>query len=214
MARHRSNHPGSKSGGFADWLGAALHCVVSSNPPTWSSQLHRTEYAHNLLISTANGLSPFEVSLGYQPPLFLAPGGDLAVSSIQHHLRCCHHVWKQNKATLLRTADQNRHLADTWRTPEPQCIPGQNVRLSSKVLNQTISRSSQFACFYENLSHFLHFSNHTSHFCFGSPLFGKSLRTCGEAFIILRKYFLLTFITSFKKLFFSLQTKNYNRRQG
>lgn len=111
MTRHRSNHPGSKSGGFADWLGAALHCVVSSNP-TWSSQLHRSEYAHNLLISTANGLSPFEVSLCYQPPLFLASGGDLAVSSIQHHLRCCHHVWKQNKPhsseQLTRTA--------IWRT--------------------------------------------------------------------------------------------------
>ena len=55
-------------------LQAALCCVVSSNPSTCSQQLSWVDYAHNSQNSSATSLSPFEASLGYQPPLFHGGG--------------------------------------------------------------------------------------------------------------------------------------------
>lgn len=37
-------------------------------------------------------LSPFEASLGYQPPIFSDLEPDIAVSSIQHHILRCHSI--------------------------------------------------------------------------------------------------------------------------
>lgn len=67
-------------------LKAALRCVTARNPSSWSLHLPWVEYAHNALTSSATGLSPFEASLGYQPPLFPEEERDLAVTSVQHHL--------------------------------------------------------------------------------------------------------------------------------
>lgn len=61
-----------------------FHCVTTQNPATWSSQLPWVEYAHSSLISSATSLSPFEVSLGYQPSMFLEIEPDRVVLSIQH----------------------------------------------------------------------------------------------------------------------------------
>lgn len=45
-------------------LETALRCVVNSNPTSWSTSLPFVEYAHNLLVSSATGISPFEAALG------------------------------------------------------------------------------------------------------------------------------------------------------
>uniref|UniRef100_A0A3P9KS66 Gypsy retrotransposon integrase-like protein 1 n=1 Tax=Oryzias latipes TaxID=8090 RepID=A0A3P9KS66_ORYLA len=51
-------------------LEAALRCLAAQNPSNWSSFLVWIEYAHNSHPSSATGMSPFEASLGYSPPLF------------------------------------------------------------------------------------------------------------------------------------------------
>lgn len=53
-------------------LEAVLHCVASSNQSTWNAQLAWVEYAQNSNTSAATGISPFEESLSYQPPLLVA----------------------------------------------------------------------------------------------------------------------------------------------
>lgn len=69
-------------------LESALHCIVSQNPSSWSTQLSWIEKAHISLTSFATGLSPFEVSLGYQPPIFPENDFELTIPSVQHHLQC------------------------------------------------------------------------------------------------------------------------------
>ncbi|KAL3968321.1 potassium voltage-gated channel Eag-related subfamily H member 3 [Sarotherodon galilaeus] len=113
-------------------LEAMLRCVVSSNQSSWSEQLAWAEYAHNSSSSAATGVSPFEASLGYQPPLLSITEGEVAVPSVQHHMRRCRRIWRATRAALLRTSAQNKRLADRRRVPTPAYRVGQQVWLSSR----------------------------------------------------------------------------------
>uniref|UniRef100_A0A3P9ICQ0 Gypsy retrotransposon integrase-like protein 1 n=1 Tax=Oryzias latipes TaxID=8090 RepID=A0A3P9ICQ0_ORYLA len=113
-------------------LEAALRCFAAQNQEDWPDYLIWVEYAHNNHPSSATGMSPFEASLGYSPPLFPSQELDLAVPSVQLHLQRCQEVWRQARAALLRTKEGNRQIADRHRVPCPPYEPGQQVWLSSK----------------------------------------------------------------------------------
>ncbi|KAJ8282532.1 hypothetical protein COCON_G00050510, partial [Conger conger] len=104
-------------------LESALRCVAARNPSAWSSHLPWIEYAHNSLTCAAIGMSPFKAMMGYQPPLFLVQEDDIAVPSVQAHLRRCHRIWRETQAALLRTAERNQQIADRHRTPAPVYEP-------------------------------------------------------------------------------------------
>lgn len=92
-------------------LESTLHCLTTYNPATWSSHLPWIEYAHNTLISSATGLSPLEVSLGYQPPLFPEEEADLTVPSVRHHLPHCRCAWARTRQALLKATNHQCHYA-------------------------------------------------------------------------------------------------------
>uniref|UniRef100_A0AAZ1XHU1 Integrase catalytic domain-containing protein n=1 Tax=Oreochromis aureus TaxID=47969 RepID=A0AAZ1XHU1_OREAU len=108
-------------------LETALRCVASTNQTIWSEELPWIEYAHNSLTASATGRSPFEASLGYQPPLFPAVEGEHSVPSVQAHLRRCRRVWRATQAALLCTKENNKRIADRHRAPAPDYSVGQKA---------------------------------------------------------------------------------------
>ncbi len=68
-----------------------LRCLASQNPSSWNQQLSWVEYTHNLLPVSAMGLSPFECSLGYQPPLFPSMESEVAFPSAHAFFQRCHY---------------------------------------------------------------------------------------------------------------------------
>nr|XP_061799272.1 uncharacterized protein LOC133590666 [Nerophis lumbriciformis] len=116
-------------------LEAALRCVCQLHPASWSSHLPWVEYAHNTLVCSATGRSPFMTAYGFQPPLFPSQEADVVVPSVQVHLRRAHRVWRDARAALVRTAARNRLIADRRRRPAPVYRPGQMVWLSTRDLH-------------------------------------------------------------------------------
>uniref|UniRef100_A0A3P9KPU5 Gypsy retrotransposon integrase-like protein 1 n=2 Tax=Oryzias latipes TaxID=8090 RepID=A0A3P9KPU5_ORYLA len=113
-------------------LEASLRCLVAQNQGDWSDYLVWVEYAHNNHPSAATGMSPFEASLGYSPPLFPTQELDLAVPSVQFHLQRCQEVWHQARTALLRSKESNCQIANRHRVVSPSYQPGQQVWLSSR----------------------------------------------------------------------------------
>lgn len=111
-----------------------LCCLCRQKPITWSVHLPWIYYSHNSHISSVTGLSPFKVSLGYQPPLLPASCPDPVVPSARARLLGIRRVWDQTHSVLQRTSAQNKALADKKRRPAPTCSPGQLVWLSAKNL--------------------------------------------------------------------------------
>ncbi|KAL3973506.1 potassium voltage-gated channel Eag-related subfamily H member 3 [Sarotherodon galilaeus] len=112
-------------------LEASLRCAVSSDPASWSSHLSWIEYAYNSLTSAATGFSPFEICLGYQPPLFPSQEGEIAVPAVRDHLQRSRRIWRAARAALLQTTARTCRTADRRRTLAPQYAVGQRVWLSS-----------------------------------------------------------------------------------
>lgn len=94
-------------------------------------QLPWIEYAHNSLTSPATGVSPFEASLGYQPPPFPAVEGEHFVPSFQQHFQRFWRARRATQAALLCTAER---LADCHWTPAPPYTPRQKVWLSARFI--------------------------------------------------------------------------------
>ncbi|RXN22249.1 Retrotransposable element Tf2 type 1 [Labeo rohita] len=113
-------------------LERVLRCLVTQNPSSWSQQLPWVEYAHNSLPVSATGLSPFECSLCYQPPIFPSLESEVAVPSAHAFVQRCRHTWRRARETLLRVGARTKAQPDRHRSKPPVYVVGQKVWLSSK----------------------------------------------------------------------------------
>ncbi len=111
-----------------------LRCLASHNPASWSQQLTWAEYAHNTLPVAATGMSPFQSSIGYQPPLFASQEPDAAVPSAQAFVQRCRRTWERARKALIQAGRRAKVAADRRRTPAPKYVCGQRVWLSTKDL--------------------------------------------------------------------------------
>lgn len=107
-------HPNGQMERANQDLEATICWVTANNPATWCTHLAWIEYAHSSLTSFASGMSLFDASLGYQPPLFPAHEEDIVMPLIQAHLHWWCKVWSEVRAALL-SVDCNWHLADHHR---------------------------------------------------------------------------------------------------
>jgi len=113
-------------------LGRTLRCRVAQNPSSWSQQLPWVEYAHNSLPVSATGLSPFQCSLGYQPPIFPSLESEVAVPSAHAFVQRCRHTWRRARETLIQVGARTKAQADRHRLKPPVYVVGQKVWLSSR----------------------------------------------------------------------------------
>ncbi len=113
-------------------LERTLRCLVSKNPSSWSQQLSMVEYAHNSLPVSSTGLSPFECSVGYQPPVFPSLESEVAVPSAHAFVQRCHRTWTRARETLLQVGARTKAKADRHRSKPPVYVAGQKVWLSTK----------------------------------------------------------------------------------
>ncbi|XDV50904.1 hypothetical protein PO909_019890 [Leuciscus waleckii] len=113
-------------------LERTLRCTAARNPSSWSQQLPMVEYAHNSLPVSATGLSPFECSIGYQPPVFPSLESEVAVPSAHAFVQRCHRTWTRARETLLRVRARIKAKADRHRSRPPVYVVGSKVWLSTK----------------------------------------------------------------------------------
>ena len=111
-------------------LEATLRCVTTSNPASWSKHLPWVEYSLNTMVSSATGLSPFQCSLGYQPPLFPSQEMEIEVPSVWAQLRRCQCVWRMARNSMVSNSDRVQRTAN-WR----RYRPGQKVWLLARDLH-------------------------------------------------------------------------------
>ncbi|KAG1940254.1 retrotransposable element, partial [Pimephales promelas] len=122
-------------------VGRILRSLSFRNPASWSEQLPWAEYAHNSLPSSATGLSPFQSSLGYQPPLFSSQLADSNVPSAQAFVQRCERTWRRVRSALCRYRAQTVRAANKRRTKSPRYCRGQSVWLST--LNLPLKTTSR-----------------------------------------------------------------------
>lgn len=87
---------------------AMLRCMASQEPSTWCNQLTWVEHAINSLPSAPSGLSPFQCSLGNQPPLFTAQESEVGVPSVEAHICRCTRTIVRYSGTMTWQADLHR----------------------------------------------------------------------------------------------------------
>lgn len=106
-----------------------LRTFCQSHQDSWSQFLTWAEYAQNSLLQLVTGLTPFQCTLGYQPPLFPWSGETSDVPSVTHWFQESERVWDEAHHHLQRAVCR---YADVRRQPAPTYQPGQKVWLSTR----------------------------------------------------------------------------------
>ncbi|KAL4009484.1 hypothetical protein ACER0C_003336 [Sarotherodon galilaeus] len=115
-------------------LGRFLRCFVSAQPSLWPRYLLWAELSHNLNVSSATGLSPFEVCHGLHPPIFSHQEAEVDVPAAEQMVRRCRQAWIKARAAISRS--NTRYAAQHRRRHRPghPFRPGDRVWFSTRHL--------------------------------------------------------------------------------
>ncbi|KAL0180319.1 hypothetical protein M9458_025761, partial [Cirrhinus mrigala] len=100
----------------------------------WSRYLLWAEYAQNSIRKSSTNMTPFQCTLGFQPPLFPWSGEPSDLPALDSWLQQSEATWNQAHVHLQRAVRRNQNQADRRRRPNPPYEPGQWVWLSTRDL--------------------------------------------------------------------------------
>uniref|UniRef100_A0A3B1JMI7 Integrase catalytic domain-containing protein n=1 Tax=Astyanax mexicanus TaxID=7994 RepID=A0A3B1JMI7_ASTMX len=115
-------------------LGKFLRVYCHKNPEDWPKFLVWAEMAQNSLRCATTGLTPFQVYLGYQPPLAPWTAVETPVPAIDDWMRRCEEVWTSTHQQIQTFLRRYKAQADRRRGPDPDYQPGDRVWLATKDL--------------------------------------------------------------------------------
>ncbi|KAI2649283.1 Transposon Tf2-8 polyprotein [Labeo rohita] len=100
----------------------------------WSRYLFWAEYAQNSLRKPATNLTPFQCTLGFQPPLFPLSGEPSDLPAVNSWFQRSEETWDRAHVHLQGAIRRYQEQADRRRRPNPAYEPGQWVWLSTRDL--------------------------------------------------------------------------------
>ncbi len=101
---------------------------------TGAANLFWAEYAQNSLHKPATGITPFQCTLGFQPPLFPWSGKPSELPAINSWLLRSEATWNEAHTHLQRAVRRSSDQANRHRRINPDYQPGQWVWLSTRDL--------------------------------------------------------------------------------
>ncbi len=111
-----------------------LRSYCNRNQSDWSRFLFWAEYAQNSLRKPATGITPFQCTLGFQPPLFPWSGEPSELPAVNSWLQRSEATWNEAHTHLQRAVRRSSDQANRHRRSNPDYQPGQWVWLSTRDL--------------------------------------------------------------------------------
>jgi hypothetical protein len=90
-----------------------LHGFATHNQANWDDYLPQAEYAYNSSVHCSTKMTPFELDLGYEPPLPLDLNADLQVSSGRTLM---------NQRKHYKAANSPNDCSSFWVLPRMRCV--------------------------------------------------------------------------------------------
>ncbi|KAL0186168.1 hypothetical protein M9458_017838, partial [Cirrhinus mrigala] len=100
----------------------------------WSRYLFWAECAQNSLFKPATNLTPFQCTLGFQPPLFPWSGEPSDLPAVNSWFQRSEETWNRAHVHLQGAVRRTQVQANRRRRPNPPYEPGQWVWLSTRDL--------------------------------------------------------------------------------
>ncbi|KAL0176934.1 hypothetical protein M9458_029264, partial [Cirrhinus mrigala] len=111
-----------------------LRSYCQNHQEDWSRFLFWAEYAQNSLVKPATNLTPFQCTLGFQPPLFPWSGEPSELPAVNSWFQRSEEIWDQAHVHLQGAIRRTETQANRRRRPNPPYEPGQWVWLSTRDL--------------------------------------------------------------------------------
>ncbi|KAI2666797.1 Transposon Tf2-6 polyprotein [Labeo rohita] len=100
-----------------------LRSYCQNHQEDWSRYLFWAEYAQNSLRKPATNLTPFQCTLGFQPPMFPWSGEPSELPAVNSWFQRSEETWDQAHVHLQRAVHRTRIQADRRRRPNPRMSP-------------------------------------------------------------------------------------------